>query len=222
MLGQQGIHAAASAIPIVMINFGMRQFFWPWKWCASRVCAGPSPLACTSSAPKPGLAGRFFGAGSPSGQPVNCSRHDIPAARDTFTARRRPAGKTIMRLAPLARRSLQLLAACCVLPVISACTTTPTQEYLVEQPDGSAVRRVPGGYYTYAPSRTYQTPYAPTYAPTPYTPPEPKSGSSFSLISPAEAAPVHPPPPPRPSSPVCKLAILPRFAASSSTTSVAR
>ena len=79
--------------------------------------------------------------------PVNCSRHDIPAERDTFTARTRPAGDRSLALAPPLRRITPLLALCCGLPLVAACTATPAQNPAFYQPnyDPDAVGHVPYG-----------------------------------------------------------------------------
>ena len=95
--GRQEIHAAASAIAIVTINFRMRQFFWPLEVVRTQGLCRPLPFGPHIV----GLKSRALRAGFSEQDhlpawPVNCSRHDIPAERDTFTARSRPAGGQII------------------------------------------------------------------------------------------------------------------------------
>jgi hypothetical protein len=93
MLPPGEIHAPASTIPIVTINFRMRQCFWPLEVVRTLgFVQAPSPLVRTSSAPKAGRRGQVFGAGSPSGLAGKLLAARYPRRAGYVTARSRPAG----------------------------------------------------------------------------------------------------------------------------------
>lgn len=146
--------------------------------------------------------GRVVGAGSPSGLAGKLLAARIPS-RPGYVHRPRPAGggQIILELAPLLRRMMPVLVLCCGLPLVAACTTTPTaQNPAFYQPnyDPDAVGHVPYG----APPGRYYGAYGTygggTYGSTPHYPELPQNepqqcGSGYSLIGGACAATTQPP-----------------------------